>query len=171
MLAVSIKAPLEGIWRVGQLARAADVSPDTLRHYERKGLLRPQRSHNGYREYQESALERVRMIRRALAVGFTLDELGTIFKIFDRGGAPCKQVRDLAATKLSEVERHLYEVTAIRDELRESLKAWDERLAQTAQGERAWLLKGLAAREGVQHSPNSLLLRKPKRKKKGTRNE
>jgi len=150
------------------LAKAADVSPDTLRHYERKGLLRPQRSRNGYREYQEDALERIRTIRRALAIGFTLDELGTIFKIFDRGGVPCKQVRDLAATKLSEVEAHLYEVTVIRNELRESLNDWDARLAQTAQGERAWLLKGLAAREGVQHSPTSLLMHKPKRKKKGT---
>jgi DNA-binding transcriptional MerR regulator len=170
MLAMSTKAPWGGVWRVGQLAKAADVSPDTLRHYERKGLLRPQRSRNGYREYEEGALERVRMIRRALTIGFTLDELSTIFKIFDRGGAPCHQVRDVAATKLAEVEGHLYEVTAIRDELRESLKDWGARLAQTAQGERAWLLKGLTAREGV-HSPTSILMHKPKRERKGTGNE
>ncbi|MCA1601762.1 MAG: MerR family transcriptional regulator [Acidobacteria bacterium] len=60
-------------WRTGKSRRC---KRDTLRHYERKGVLpRPQRSPNGYREYPAAALERVRMIRRALAVGFTLDEL------------------------------------------------------------------------------------------------
>jgi DNA-binding transcriptional MerR regulator len=61
--------------RSGELAQLAGVSPDTLRHYERKGLLAaPHRSPNGYREYPASALDRVRLIRRALAVGFTLSD-------------------------------------------------------------------------------------------------
>jgi len=107
------------------------------------------------------------MIRQALAVGFTLDELGAIFNVFDRGGAPCQQVRGLAAAKLTEIERHLQDITAMRDELRESLKDWDARLAKTAQGERAGLLKALAARDSVRHSSTSLLLRKPKPKQKG----
>ena len=171
MLAMNTKVDARGVWKVGELAKAAGVSTDTLRHYERKGLLRPRRSGNGYREYPEHALERVRMIRQALAVGFTLDELGTIFSVFDRGGAPCQQVRGLAATKLTEIERHLQDVTAMRDELRESLKDWDARLAKTAQGERAGLLKALAARDNVRHSSTSLLLRKPKPKKKGKNNE
>lgn len=71
-----------GFWRVGELAKAAGISTDTLRHYERKGVLpRPRRSRNGYREYPKEALERVGMIRQALAVGFTLDELSAVFKI------------------------------------------------------------------------------------------
>ena len=121
----------------GGLAKAAGVSADTLRHYERKGLLRPQRSHNGYRQYPEHALERVRMIRQALA----------------------------------EIESHLEDVIALRNELRASLKDWDARLAQTAPGQRASLLKIRAARDSVRNSSTSLLLRKPGLKKKGKKNE
>ena len=86
-----------GSWGIGALAEATGVSTDTLRHYERKGVLHSQRAGNGYREYPEAALERVRMVRQGLAMGFTLDELSSIFKIFDRGGAPCQQVRSLAS--------------------------------------------------------------------------
>jgi DNA-binding transcriptional MerR regulator len=171
MAAMNNKAPGGGLWRVGELAKAAGVSADTLRHYEKKGLLRPQRSHNGYRQYPEQALERVRMIRQALAVGFTLDELSGVFKVFDRGGAPCHEVRSLAATKLAEIESHLEDVIALRNELRASLKDWDARLAQTASGQRASLLKILAARDSVRNSSTSLLLRKPGLKKKGKKNE
>jgi DNA-binding transcriptional MerR regulator len=106
------------------------------------------------------------MIRQALAVGFTLDELSAVFRVFDRGGAPCRDVRSLAAAKLAEIERHLQDVIAMRDELRESLKDWDERLSKTARGQRAGLLKALAARDSVRSSSTSLLLRKPKRKGK-----
>ena len=156
---------------MGELAKAAGVSADTLRHYERKGVLRAQRSGNGYRQYSEDSLERVRMIRQAVAVGFTLNELSDIFKVFDRGGAPCQQVRSLAANKLAEIENHLQEVTALRNELRAALKDWDNRLARTAAGQRADLLKALAARAGVHRSSTSLLLRKPKRNKKGRNHE
>jgi len=160
-----------GVWRVGELAQAAGVSTDTLRHYERKALLKPKRSTNCYREYPAHALERVQMIRQALAIGFTLDELAEIFKVFDHGGAPCHDVRDLAAKKLGEIERHLQEVTALRYELREALADWDTRLAKTTRGQRANLLKTLTARQNVQRLSSSLLLRKSKPKKKGKKND
>ncbi len=71
------------------LSRLAGVSPDTLRHYETKGLLpRAARSANGYREYPPEALARVRLVRRAVTLGFTLDELSRIVKVRDQGGAP-----------------------------------------------------------------------------------
>lgn len=154
-------------WRVGQLAKAAGVSTDTLRHYERKGVLTSRRSNNGYREYPNDTLERVQLIRKSLAVGFTLDELSTIFKIFDRGGAPCQQVRGLAARKLAEIETHLLEVTALRDDLRDALKDWDSRLAKTTSGQRAGLLKALATRDTKWHRLKSVAVhkRKPERKK------
>jgi DNA-binding transcriptional MerR regulator len=155
-----------GSWAIGELANATGVSTDTLRHYERKGVLHSQRAANGYREYPEDALERVRMVRQGLAIGFTLDELRSIFKVFDGGGAPCQQVRSLAADKLAQIETHLQEVIALRDDLKTALADWDKRLGKTASGQRAGLLKTLVARNGV-HSSHSLLLRKPSRKKKG----
>lgn len=133
-------------FRSGELARAAGVSTDTLRHYERKGVLpAPRRSANGYRQYPAHALERVRLVRSALALGFTLDELARLLRTRDRGGAPCREVRALAERKLFEAEARLRELTALRDHLRETLARWDSRLSAAAEGERASLLETLAA--------------------------
>jgi MerR family Zn(II)-responsive transcriptional regulator of zntA len=136
--------------RSGELARLAGVSTDTLRHYERKGVLAaPRRSNNGYRVYPAEALDRIRLVRRSLAVGFTLDELARILKQRDGGNAPCHQVRDLAATKLSEVEERLREMAIVRDELRAMLQDWNMRLAQTTDGNQARLLETLATNNRI----------------------
>jgi DNA-binding transcriptional MerR regulator len=136
----------KSFYRSGELADLTNVSTDTLRHYERKGVLaRPLRRANGYRQYPATALQRVRLIRRALAVGFTLDELAAVLKVRDHGGAPCAEVRTLAAAKLSEVERRLRETVELRDELRAVLTDWDSRMAHRAPGEQARLLESLAA--------------------------
>jgi DNA-binding transcriptional MerR regulator len=128
----------------GELAKSAGVSTDTLRHYERKGVLaRPQRGRNGYRQYSANALDRVRLVRRALAVGFTLDELAGILRVRDGGGAPCHEVRTLAASKLAQVESQLSDLIALRDELRTTLKDWDRRLKRKPTGSRAHLLESL----------------------------
>jgi DNA-binding transcriptional MerR regulator len=141
----------------GELARLVGVSADTLRHYERKGVLaRPRRGPNGYREYPAQALERLQIIRRALAVGFTLDELASVLNVTERGGHPCAKVRDLAATKLADVEMRLLELKKVRNKLRATLQDWDTRLARRGEGERAHLLEHLPQRT---HSKSSLLLR------------
>lgn len=133
--------------RAGELARAAGVSTDTLRHYERKGVLgAPRRSANGYREYPPEALARVLLVRRALAFGFTLDELARVLRTRERGGAPCREVRALAAGKLEEVESRLRDLRELRGELRAILGEWDERLSGAADGGRAGLLESLAGR-------------------------
>jgi DNA-binding transcriptional MerR regulator len=128
----------------GDLARLAGVSTDTLRHYERKGVLvRPRRSESGYRLYPADAQDRVRLIRRALSVGITLDELASILKVRSQGGAPCREARALVATKLGDLKKQLDELTALRNELQGILKDWDKRLAYTPAGERAGLLEAL----------------------------
>src|SRR6266446_4035728 len=128
----------------GELARRARVSADTLRHYERKGVIAPPpRSANGYRKYPEQTLGRVQLIRRALGLGFTLDDLAGVLRVRDRGGIPCGRVRALAATKLEEVELRLRELVALRNDLRQALQAWDTQLAKTPAGKRAGLLDSL----------------------------
>ena len=141
-------APMKKAYmRAGELARAAGVSTDTLRHYERKGVLgAPRRSANGYREYPPEALARVTLVRRALAFGFTLDELARVLRTRERGGAPCREVRALAAGKLAEVEARLAELLELRGELRAILGEWDSRLAGTDDGARAGLLESLSGR-------------------------
>lgn len=130
--------------RSGELARLAGVSTDTLRHYERMGLLAlPQRTNGGYREYAPEALERVRLVRRALAIGFSLSDLREILKIRDGGGAPCHRVRQIAAAKLFQMDQQLADLTAMRKHLRRVLRGWDQRLARTPRGQRARLLEVL----------------------------
>ena len=154
----------------GELAKAAGVSTDTLRHYERKGVLaRPQRGRNGYRQYPASALDRVRLVRKALAVGFTLDELAGILRVRDSGGMPCHEVRALAASKLEQVESQLSDLIALRDELRTTLKDWDGRLNQKSTGARAYLLESLAAHHSTKSSRRFPSPLRPKKKEKKSR--
>ena len=134
------EAPL----RIGELARLAGTSPDTLRHYERIGVLQPPlRGANGYRLYPPSALARVRVVKRALAVGFTLEELARVLAERDAGGAPCREVRALAAEKLVRLDAWLEELSAVRDRLGTLLEEWDGTLAKTPSRRRARLLEAL----------------------------
>ena len=142
MKAVSGKPSLSS----GELADLAGVSRDTLRHYERKGVLpRPLRGRNGYRQYGSEALLRVQLVRRALSVGFTLDELARVLKVRDAGGAPCEEVRKIASQKLLDVQDRLRELTALRNDLQKTLSDWDVRLARRAVGKRAKLLESLSS--------------------------
>jgi DNA-binding transcriptional MerR regulator len=141
-------------FRSGELARRAGVSPDTLRHYERAGLLpAPPRTANGYRHYPASALDRVRTIRAALSVGFSIAELAEVFAERDRGHPPCVRVRSPAAEKLALVEARLRELEAVRNRLAELLVEWDARLGQQAPTA-ARLLESLGA-DGADHAPPS----------------
>ena len=131
-------------YRPGQLARITGVSADTLRHYERKGLLKSRRSPNGYREYPPDSVNRVRLIRNALAIGFGLDDLAQILKIRDEGGAPCRRVHALAAAKLEELETLLREITTLRNDLRKLLKDWNRRLEAADNNGPARLLESIS---------------------------
>lgn len=130
----------------GELARRAGVSADTIRYYERKGVIAPPpRGANGYRRYPEQALDRVQLIRRALGLGLTLDDLAGVLRVRDRGGIPCGRVRGLAAAKLEEVEARLRELSTLCNNLRATLQAWDAHLAKTPAGKRAGLLDSIPA--------------------------
>jgi MerR family transcriptional regulator, copper efflux regulator len=130
----------------GELARLAGVSGDTIRFYERSGLLpAAPRSASGYRIFPREALRRVQLVRSALGIGFSVRELADIFSERDRGGAPCRQVRKLVARKLATVETQLRELHLWRTELRRTLAQWDVRLRRTPRGKQARLLEAFAA--------------------------
>ncbi len=130
--------------RSGELARLTGVSTDALRHYERLGLLsRPSRTAAGYRDYPAQALERVRLIRRALSAGFSLAELTTILKMRDRGEVPCQKARAMGQAKLQQVKQQIRELRVMKKQLEGILKDWDARLARTRKGAPARLLEAL----------------------------
>ena len=142
-----------------ELARLAGVSTDTLRYYERLRLLpAAPRSASGYRLFPAQALDRVRLIRGALAIGFSVRELATILVERDRGGAPCQRVRALACERLATVERSLRELQVWRRELKSTLAGWDRLLGKTPQGQRAGLLEDFAASHPTRQTRHSSLL-------------
>jgi MerR family transcriptional regulator, copper efflux regulator len=127
-----------------ELAERAGISTDTLRHYERKGLLDlPARTKGGYRRYPPEALARVLLIRRALHVGFSLAELGSVLRERARGGAPCHRVRARVRERLAAADLEIEALQALKKELRGLLRDWDERLARTPGGRQARLLETL----------------------------
>lgn len=131
-------------YRSGELAAKADVSADTLRYYERRGLITEvERLPNGYRSYPLEALDRVLLIQRALSVGFSLDELAKLLRARDRGHPPCREVRALAARKLQEVKRQLDSLAGFRATLETTLRDWDARLQKRRGDEPARLLDSL----------------------------
>lgn len=131
--------------RIGQVARASGLSPDTLRYYERIGLLpRARRTSGGFREYPEDIVNRVEMIQRSLVLGFTLAELAEIFEERAAGRAPCRRVRALAAEKLHVLEATIAEMQRLREALQQTLKAWDAKLEGTGADGTAGLLESLA---------------------------
>ena len=130
--------------RSGELAKLTGVSTDTLRHYERMRVLaRPPRTSAGYRQYPPEAADRVRLVRRAIAIGFSLDELARILRIRDEGGAPCRQVHALAIEKLAQLDQRISDLVALRSQLRSIVAQWEERLNRTPEGQRAGLLEAL----------------------------
>jgi DNA-binding transcriptional MerR regulator len=120
------------------------VSTDTLRHYERMRVLPlPRRTSTGYRQYPPEAADRVRVVRRAMALGFTLEELSKILTVRDRGGVPCRQVQTLALQKLAKLDRQIDDLVALRGHMREIVAEWETRLNITPNGQPARLLETL----------------------------
>jgi DNA-binding transcriptional MerR regulator len=133
--------------RAGALGKAAGVSTDTLRHYEKLGLLKkPPRTQGGYRAYPPESLDRVLLIRNALACGFTLKELTAIVRVRDAGGAPCSKVASLAHEKVDQLSRQISNLIRLRDSLKSTVEEWDRRLKKTQTHDRANLLESLSSK-------------------------
>lgn len=110
---------------VGKLAKAAGVSADTIRFYEKHGLIpEPARTGAGYRLYDRHALQRVHFIRQAQSIGFSLAEIRRILNLRGSGAETCRCVFSIAEATLEETERKIRELTQLRDSLRSHLKRW-----------------------------------------------
>lgn len=105
--------------KIGELAHRAEVNIDTVRYYERQGLLpAPQRLRSGYRQYEQDDVARLRFVRRAKALGFTLTEIGDLLELSSHREKDMAGMKTAAMQKLSDVEEKLAELTRIRDGLK-----------------------------------------------------
>ncbi|HEX5234602.1 MAG TPA: MerR family transcriptional regulator [Silvibacterium sp.] len=147
--------------RSGDLARLTGVSPDTIRHYERMGILPIlPRTSAGYRIYDRAMIDRVQMVRRAMQLGFTLSELSEILSVRDSGGVPCHRVLSLTEEKLHSLESQIEELQRTRLHMRQFIRQWRKKLMQTKPGSKAMLLHSLAEISAVAGSTNDFKRRK-----------
>ncbi|SRR6266478_1817419 len=120
-----MKARGDDALKVGMVAKAAGVGVQTLHYYERLGLLpKPQRSTANYRLYSSDAIRRVKFIKKAQAIGLTLEETKQILHLKERGRAPCRKVAELGEKHLQEIERRLTQLRAYRRVLAQSVITW-----------------------------------------------
>jgi MerR family copper efflux transcriptional regulator len=112
----------------GELAKQANVNPETLRYYEREGLLStPQRTENGYRLYSETDVRQVRFIKRAQELGFSLKEIRELLALRLDASQSASEVKQLAQQKIVEIEDKIQSLQAMKATLND--------LAQACSGE------------------------------------
>src|SRR6478736_3380163 len=103
---------------IGRLAEAAGVNVETIRYYERRGLIdQPERSAQGYRHYDDGVVWRLSFIRRAKDLGFTLNEIASLLETDASGARSSARVLDTASARLAVVEQELRDLEAVRTRL------------------------------------------------------
>jgi DNA-binding transcriptional MerR regulator len=113
--------------KIGEVAKRAGVGVETLRFYERSGLIdRPERTEGGYRLYDAKALKTLEFIKRAQTLGFTLEEIKRIIDESRAGQSPCKEVREIVRSRLVELDERMKQMRLYRNALAVTLKQWDE---------------------------------------------
>lgn len=129
---------------IGAVARRTGVTPDTIRYYERVGVLpRPSRTPAGYRQYGGGIVDRLMVIRNAQRFGFSLKELAAFMQVRDSGGTPCRQVRAAGQRILEAADQQISALVRARRDMRRTLREWDRRLAATPANQQARLLEEL----------------------------
>jgi len=110
---------------VGHLAKQAGVNLETVRFYERRGLLpEPMRKESGYRIYGADDLHRLRFIRQAKTLGFSLNEIATILQMRERGKCPCGEVTKIGEKHLRDLGEQIKRLRSFHNELSRAVKSW-----------------------------------------------
>ena len=111
--------------RIGELASELGITPQAVRFYERAGLLKePARTGSGYRQYGPDDLKRLRFIRQAKELGFTLTEIGAMLRMHDAGHAPCSEVIAIAERHRAAVEAEIQRLRRFQKQLSSALAQW-----------------------------------------------
>ena len=133
--------------KIGEVSKRSGVGVEALRFYEKSGLLdRPSRTYAGYRVYGEEVIERLAFIKRAQALGFSLEEVRRIIDDARKGESPCEEVREIVRRRMAELDERLREMHRYRRELRQTLEEWDR--VGRAPGHVCGLIEG----SGVEHA-------------------
>ncbi len=109
--------------KIGHVSSASGCRIETIRYYERIGLLAPPvRTESGYRQYVESNVERLRFITRGRALGFSLEEIASLLRLDAQHGMPCKDVDRLARTHLHDIRQRIRDLQRMALELEQTIE-------------------------------------------------
>lgn len=112
---------------IGELGKQAGLKPQTIRYYEQMGVLTPAlRSAAGYRRYGRRALDELTFVKRAQALGFSLEEIRTILDLGRTGTAPCSRVLGLARQHVAELEARIEALRRLRDQIVAAIARWQD---------------------------------------------
>lgn len=122
--------------QIGHLAKRVGVNVQTVRFYEREGLLpNPQRTQSGYRVYGEDDLRRLQFIRQAKALGFSLEEIKGFLRMRSVGQCPCTDVIKIGERHLRDLERQIADLTKFSAGLRRAVRGWKKSGQQQIAGD------------------------------------
>ena len=114
--------------KIGEVAKETGIGIETIRFYERKGLLdEPDRKPSGYRQYDESVVARLRFIRRSKELGFTLSEINELLGLWFDTETKCSDVRTKAQTKIEEIEEKVKTLKGMKRSLKKLIDQCHER--------------------------------------------
>jgi Hg(II)-responsive transcriptional regulator len=117
--------------RTSEVATQAQVNTQTLRYYERRGLLpEPERTRSGYRAYTPDAVRVVRFVKRAQQLGFTLDDIEDLLQPADGGPASCDEARTMARIRIADLQQRINELARMRDALTQLVDTCDQPRAE-----------------------------------------
>lgn len=150
--------------RIGDVAARTGLSTPTIRYYESVGPLAPApRSATGYRHYSEASVEELQFIKKAQALGFSLEEIGEILKLSRSGKTPCAHVLDLAKRHLEAVDERIRQLSRFRSVLANEVQKWDGEKQPTCGG----LCQIIASADDDVSAPVAIELRPRRRIQKG----
>ena len=134
--------------RTGEVASEAAVNIQTLRYYERRGLLPvPPRRESGYRVYGNDAVLIVRFVKRAQELGFSLDEVATLLELAGGGPEACEATQRVAEVRIAELDHRLAELSAMRDSLERFVASWRMPPPEAGRPRRSGMRSGQVARQ------------------------
>ena len=149
-----IRPDSKGGLKIGKVSKNSGVGIETLRFYEKNGLLdHPARTQGGYRIFSQEVFDRLAFIKQAQILGFTLVEIRQLIIEKRAGKSPCRHVRDIVRRRLVELDERMSEMKRYRNELASALKQWDR------EGDIDGHICGLIESSHLEHSlepPNKL---------------
>jgi len=133
--------------KIGDVAKQAGTAVGALRYYESLGLLDSERGDNGYRYYSPAAVHQVQFIKKAQALGFSLEDIGDVLTVHQRGDVPCEFVQSLLQDKIRQLDVQIQQMMAFKADLEQYRDRWAESQPRPQPGDICPLIETVSLEE------------------------